>query len=554
MKKKDEKEKISSYKIAQDLMKKYTVITHPETHTSFLLDKRVFSQKRVEALIRANSESMLGEETTIHFRNEVRGHLEALTYEFDLTKFEHPDNLLVCTNGCLTLDGSTSTFGDVLPENGNPFIKIGTKYDPKKKCRKFDKFLGEILDPSDIPLIWEIFGYCLFPGNKYHKAIVFIGEGSNGKSTLLNVLKALLGSKNVTGITLQSFEKNRFVASRLPYKLANICADIPRQALWQTSSFKALTGQDTFYAEKKFKEGFEFVNRAKLIFSCNRLPATRDDTTAFFRRWVLINFPNTFEGDDVDPKLLDKLIVGKELSGILNKSLAAYSRLEENQRFTYTPSTAEIRTDYIAKSDPVWSFSETMIEEGYGLEVLKDEVYSVYTQYCRDHKLPIVQDMSFFKNLKKYVTYTIERRRPSRKQVLIGIAFKLQETLEASRGVQSVQKETLEGVQGVQSVQRILISKEQNNVYSTKVQKRNGHLGHLGQAVKKVKVRFTQEQRLLLLLEAVHIQGRNPISSKNLKISLKKSGYPIRRFNTDLEHLLQQGFIFMPKTDYYLTV
>ena len=81
----------------------------------------------------------------------------------------------------------------------------------------------------------------------------------------------------------------------------------------------------------KFKNYFNYVNYAKLIFSCNKLPEAKDDTSAFFRRWILINFPYTFEGVNCDKKILEKLTTEKELSIYVNEPAECMWDLEDQE-------------------------------------------------------------------------------------------------------------------------------------------------------------------------------------------------------------------------------
>ena len=65
---------------------------------------------------------------------------------------------------------------------------------------------------------------------------------------------------------------------------------------------------------------------AKLFFSANKIPTTHDTSDAFFRRYVIISFPNNFEGKD-EPDLLSKLTTEDELSGIFNVLMATLRRI-----------------------------------------------------------------------------------------------------------------------------------------------------------------------------------------------------------------------------------
>ena len=258
--------------------------------------------------------------------------------------------------------------------------QIPVIYDPEVECPVIDQFLSEIIAPDDIRVIFEIIGYCLYRSYPIQKAIMFIGEGSNGKSTLAKLIKIFLGSDNCAAHALQDFENFRFATADLYQKNANIFADIPATAVRGTGVFKMLTGGDPIRAEKKFKSSFIFDNYAKLIFSANRVPATNDDTNAFFRRWVLINFPNTFERETDDTNKLSKITTGKELSGLFNKAVKALETILKEGAFSISKTTDDIRDDYVRKSDPVAAFTMDCIEADSELWVGKDEIYRKFAE------------------------------------------------------------------------------------------------------------------------------------------------------------------------------
>ena len=78
--------------------------------------------------------------------------------------------------------------------------------------------------------------------------------------------------------------------------------EIDHSVFKQTALLKRLTGQDLIPMEIKFKNPFEAKNYAKLIIATNTLPQTNDKSYGFFRRWLIIDFPNTFE-EGRDPVL-----------------------------------------------------------------------------------------------------------------------------------------------------------------------------------------------------------------------------------------------------------
>ena len=375
-----------------------------------------------EAVIKREVEVKLGELATVHRVNEVIGHVLRSTY-IEPEKFEAPVNLINLANGILNIDT-----GELKPHTPDVVFlnQLPVRYDPNATCPAIEKFLGEVLHHDDIPLAYEVIGYCLYRSYLLAKAVALLGDGENGKSTLLKMIEAFLGRESCSNVSLQDLETNRFAAAQLFGKLANIHADLSDRALQTTGRFKMLTGRDTISAEFKFKSMFNFDSYAKLLFSANRLPETKDESTAFFRRWILINFPNRFPPDKADPKKLEKITLPAELSGLLNMALKGLKRLLERWQFSCSKTAEEIKVDYVHKSNPVWAFFVDCLEVDPDGEVAKGEVYNAYVNYCNERKLPTVREESFAKGLMRRVSLTTTRPLVDGKRVQSwkGIRFK----------------------------------------------------------------------------------------------------------------------------------
>lgn len=346
---------------------------------------------------------------------EVVGNVKRSTYT-PSEYFTEPSALLVLENGLLNVE--TFEVSSHTPEHYS-LSKLPVKFDPLSECPAFKKFLGEVLYSEDIAVIQEWFGYCLHRGYPAQKAILFVGEGNNGKSTLISVLKGLLGTENISSVSLQELELNRFAKADLFCKLANLYADLPDAALKGVGTFKMLTGGDPIRGEKKFQSSFPFVNHAKLTFSCNVPPEIYEDTTAFFRRWIMIQFPHSFEGDKADKDLLKKLTTPEELAGVLNWALEGLKRLRENGwTFSNSRSTDEIRLDYIRRSSPMKAFiMDALIMNPIG-RVVKKRLFEAFVKYCEKNKLPVVTDTTFFRNLPIY--FAKNPLQESREEVELG--------------------------------------------------------------------------------------------------------------------------------------
>ena len=319
--------------------------------------------------------------------------------QIDRNVFNANINLVNLRNGIYNLE--TKEFMEHNPKyylsNQIPVI-----YNPDANINRIQQFLEEILYKDDIPIIQELVGYLLTKKYTIHKAFMFSGEGSNGKSTLINLLKAFIGEANSTSISLQDLTYQRFSRAYLFNKLANFFPDLPDIAIKDTGIFKALTGQDTITADVKFSKSIQFQNYAKLVFSTNKIPRAYDDSDAFYRRWILISFPNRFEGDNCNTKIIEEISTDEELSGLFNWGIKGLHRLLENGRFSYSKSTELIRQEYERKSNPTKAFIEDKLSICEDGEETKEDVYSTYVDYCKDNKFPIKASNVFARELREF--------------------------------------------------------------------------------------------------------------------------------------------------------
>jgi len=273
---------------------------------------------------------------------------------------------------------------------------------------------------------------------------MLVGGGANGKTTFLGLLEAFLGNENVSNVSLQDLDANRFAAASLHGKLANIYDDLTYNDLVETSKFKMLTGESPIMADIKYRSPFTFINHAKLIFSTNKIPKVKyDDSDAFFRRWLIIVFPNTFVGNNADPGLLDKLTHKDQLSGLLNFALNGLTRLLTQGMFSKSVSTEETREQYIRMSDSVGAFCMDKIAADSDNYIEKKVLFSTYCEYCRDLKLPSVSESTFHRNIHKYVSVIDYRPRKDGKRLYCwkGIAWREEEK-------EDMEEEEIDGLGG----------------------------------------------------------------------------------------------------------
>lgn len=287
--------------------------------------------------------------------------------------------------------------------------KININYIEDSSCNDFIKFLKQILQTDvDLQILQEWCGYCLLNDTNYSKALLLYGDGENGKSVLLNIIKSFLGRENITSISLQYLESSPFAPARLFGKTANIFADLPKKALSQTSVFKMAVAGDELSGEKKGKDSFEFKPTAKMMFSCNEIPRTPDRTRGFFRRWIILKFLEHFpEGDPRrDENLFNKLNNKEELEGILFFAAQGLKRLIKQKGFTQNMKMYEIEEFWTRSSDSIATFCIDRLSEISGNVEKKYDIYNEYENYCKTNGYPNEEVNIFWKRLKDVVKFT----------------------------------------------------------------------------------------------------------------------------------------------------
>ncbi len=318
--------------------------------------------------------------------------------------------------------------------------------------RSYKAFLSWVKYPDEsednakphVTLLLEIIGYTLYPHEyPFNKAILLIGEGGNGKSTFCKLLRVILGDHNVSSVNLRDLDPrvNRFAAAELVDKLANITCE-PAKGLFDPTLFKQITGEDTVMVEQKYKDPYVTTIYAKMIFTANELPRVTEDTNAFWRRWIVIEFPNRFQSD---PNFFKKTFTEDEIEGIIITALYAFRLVMLRKGFT-EQGTKDPREEWLARCEPVYRVIKAMIEDGL-VElnpdgyVVKKDLYSLYTMYVNKlrnegENVETVPHHVFTQKLEQLFGVRSKQKRVAGKnlRIYVGIRIRNREAVESLIG------------------------------------------------------------------------------------------------------------------------
>lgn len=297
-----------------------------------------------------------------------------------------PDHLIVTQNGIID-----SKKMELMPFSDKYFIpnKIDAFYDPEAYDENVDKVLDKITSdrgkkrPEIRKLLLEMIGYLLVPTARYQKAFILYGSGANGKSTLVEMIEKLLGTNNVSYLSLTDLS-DKFKLSSITNKMANLGDDISNEPIKDSGTFKKLVTGDMMEVEKKFQDPYPLYNYAKLVFATNDLPELNDTTPGMIRRLTVIPFDARFTSDDpdYDPFIIDKLTTPKALSYLLNLALEGLNRLYKNKGFSEPQDVTDVIDGYEEEHNNLIPFLR--IENDFDGRTTH-ELFGEYKMWCIDN-------------------------------------------------------------------------------------------------------------------------------------------------------------------------
>ena len=260
-----------------------------------------------------------------------------------------------------------------------------------------DRIFTEWVGEENVKTLYEILAYCLLPDYPIHRIFCFIGGGMNGKSCFLNLLRKFIGNYNVCSTELDILLNSRFEVTRLHKKLVCQMGETNFNEMSKTSILKKLSGGDLIGFEYKRKDPFEEKNYAKIIISTNNLPTTSDKTIGFYRRWMIIDFPNMFS----EEKDILNDIPEEEYECLALKCTTILHDLLKSRKFHREGSIEERIKKYEDHSNPLEKFMQEFVEEDFNGSIWKFEFEKKLNDWCKENKFRQLSEMVIGKKMKE---------------------------------------------------------------------------------------------------------------------------------------------------------
>ncbi len=363
---------------------------NPATGLYSVISEDVIKQEIASRILEVSRElglPSLERKRTNSSLNHIVAHLKGISEKKNA--FKRLKTIVHLANGVIVFnDNGDADFCSFSPEfysrNQCPI-----PFDPVAKCEQFlNELLYPAVTPDDAVLLQKYAGLCLLGNNLIQKFLILDGEPGRGKSTLVLVIRALVGQDNTTELRTKHLNE-RFELFRYLKRTLLTSVDVPGNFLSEKGAhvIKGLVGGDWFDAEQKGGTGsFPFQgNFCMLITSNSRLQVRLDgDTGAWRRRLLIIRF-NAPEPAKVVPDF-NEVLIHDEGSGILNWALQGLGMLlqdiKERGTISLTDAQKNIVDALLAESDSLRQFLIENVVSDENSDLTVTEIIEAYAEYC----------------------------------------------------------------------------------------------------------------------------------------------------------------------------
>lgn len=316
-------------------------------------------------------------------------------------EFDRDNWILATHNG--TIDLRT---GAMRQNDRNDLITKITpiEYDPNARAPIWEAFLDKIFegDKDLIDFIRRAVGYSLTGETSEQCFFMCHGTGSNGKSTLFNVLSDIMGDYSRTA------NMELFSEGRNNQNSANEIAMLQGSRLVTTvetndgirlneAMVKKLTGSDIITAKKLYADTFEYKPVFKIWIAVNHLPIIKGTDIGIWRRVRIIPFNVHISDAEKDTKLPEKLRA--EYPGILRWAIEGC--LQWQKQGLNPPDIVLAATqEYQEDQDIFADFINTCCVTGPGIKTRGEQLYNEYKKYCDECGYKALTIKRFIRSMK----------------------------------------------------------------------------------------------------------------------------------------------------------
>jgi len=314
----------------------------------------------------------------------------------DYNRNKHLVNVL---NG--TIDLRTKTLS---PHNKEDYITmmIPVVYDPNSESELFKEFLEKTFQSNElIHYVKKMFGSFLSGETKEQSLYFAYGNGANGKSTLLSLVRYIMNdyatvipAKVLTGVDRGSAPTPEL--AELPHKRLVCCSELNCNDMLNEGKIKIMSSGDTLPARPMFGHPFRFEPEFKLVIDTNYLPDINGTDWGIWRRINIIPFNYTVPKKEINVNLLEDL---KKHSKAVLAWMIEGAELYYKEGLEAPGEIQNSNKEYRKSQDTLGQFLTCCVEKCDGSEVRARDFYHAYINYCSENFLKPISETKFGRDL-----------------------------------------------------------------------------------------------------------------------------------------------------------
>lgn len=265
----------------------------------------------------------------------------------------------------------------------NPIpYKLGSSEETPTMDKLFNEWVGESYSKT----LYQILAYSSCSHQFMQRMIALVGGGSNGKGTFIKLLRKFVGQDNCVTSELNLLSSNQFETSSLYKKLVCEIGEVSQDDLKSTNQIKKLSGEDKMRYCFKGKTPFTDDSPTTCLINTNSLPTSNDKTIGFYRRWLIIDFPNQFP---IKEGILDS-IPEIEFENLARKCVRLLKEMYQTQKFENEGDYQDRMERYEERSNPIMRFIELNCEEDFESYISLKKFTSSLNEYIKSKHLRIM--------------------------------------------------------------------------------------------------------------------------------------------------------------------
>lgn len=290
--------------------------------------------------------------------------------------------------------------GEIKKHDAKDYITklIPIEYAPDSKSEKFSTFLHEtFMDKSLEKYIQTLFGYCLTGETKEQVVHFLVGNGANGKSTLLSIVRYILSgyaevlpAKVLTGCERAGAASPEL--AQLKHKRLVCCSELNCNDTVNEGKLKIMSSGETLSVRQLYSTPFTYNPEFKCLIDTNYLPQITGTDYGIWRRIRIIPFKHTVDKKNINKDLLDEL---KHCSKAILAWMIKGAEMYYNQGLKTCEAIDKATNKYRRSQDTIGTFIDAYIVEQEDGVVRARELYKSYCKFCEDNLLNPMSETKF---------------------------------------------------------------------------------------------------------------------------------------------------------------